>query len=179
MIREVAAKRYAEAVLQIAGEAKRLVAWAADLQTIAAVLSHPQVAAMLESARMPTTRKTELVESLLRELDPLALNLARLLVRRGRVALAPQIAEAYQEMIDDERGVVHASVVTAVPLSDEEKQAVGRKLEEISGKQVAVTTETDPDIVGGLVARLGDRLIDGSTRTRLRDLKRRLEGTRI
>jgi len=179
VIREVAAKRYAEAILQIAGEAKRLVAWAADLQTIAAVLSHPQVAAMLESARMPTTRKTELVESLLRELDPLALNLARLLVRRGRVALAPQIAEAYQEMIDDERGVVHASVVTAVPLSDEEKQAVGRKLEEISGKQVAVTTETDPDIVGGLVARLGDRLIDGSTRTRLRDLKRRLEGTRI
>jgi F-type H+-transporting ATPase subunit delta len=79
-------------------------------------------------------------------------------------------------MLDDRRGIAHATVTTAVALSDEERRAVTGKLSSITGKQVDITSVVDESIIGGVVARIGDQLIDGSTRTRLLALKRRLEG---
>jgi F-type H+-transporting ATPase subunit delta len=67
-------------------------------------------------------------------------------------------------------------VVTAVPLAGAERQAVEERLSQITGKKVIVHPEVEPAIVGGLVARVGDRLIDGSTRSKLLALKRTLEG---
>ena len=106
------------------------------------------------------------------------LNLARILVHRGRTALAAQIAEAFQELADAARGIAHAEVTTAVPLSEGEAKAVAEKLAEITGKQVVVQTRVDEGIIGGLVARIGDRLIDGSTRSRLAALRCRLQEAR-
>jgi F-type H+-transporting ATPase subunit delta len=178
VIRDIAAKRYAEAAYQIARERGSEERWLEGLRLLAALGADPQAQAFLEDARVPAQRKMELVERALAGVDPLVLNLARLLVQRGRAALGPQIAQAFQELWDEERGIAHALVTTAVPLSEEERRAVAHKLSQITGKQVVVETRVDEGIIGGLVARIGDRLIDGSTRSKLLALKRQLEEAR-
>jgi len=100
-------------------------------------------------------------------------------LRRGKTALAPQIAEAFQELVDQANGISHAMVTSAVPLSDEDLKAVERRLREITGGAVTVEMRVDESILGGLVVRIGDRLIDGSTMSRLRALKRQLTGAHI
>jgi F-type H+-transporting ATPase subunit delta len=178
VIREIAARRYAEAAFQIAREKGTEEGWSEGLSLIAAIFSDPEVAAVMQEARISTADKMRLAERALEGVDPLVLNLARLLVHRSRTALAPQIAEALRELVDAERGIAHAVVTTAVPLSEGEAAAVAEKLSEISGRQVVIETQVDEGIIGGLVARIGDRLIDGSTRSQLLALKRRLAEAR-
>lgn len=178
MIREIAARRYAEAAFQIARDNGTEDAWSEGLERLAALMADPEVAAVMQAAKVSQKDKLALLDKALEGVDPLVLNLARLLAHRGRAALAPQIAEAFQELVDAERGIAHALVTTAVPLSQDEEKAVAEKLGEITGKQVVVKTEVDEGIIGGLVARIGDRLIDGSTRSHLEALKHRLQGSR-
>lgn len=178
MIRQVAAKRYAEAAYQLARERGTVEDWSAALELMASAFADPEMAAVMDSPRLPSAAKLALIERTLAGIDPLALNLARLLVTKGRTYLVPQIAEAFQERMDKERGIAHAQVVTAVPLSEAEKAAIAARLKEITGKQVVLETEVDEEIVGGLVARIGDRLIDGSTKSRLLALKRQLQEAR-
>ena len=178
MIREIAARRYAEAAFEIAREAGTEQRWSEGLSLVAAVFSNPEMVAQMQEARISTANKVAVAEKTLAGVDPLVLNLARILVHRGRTALAAQIAEAFQELADVARGIAHAEVTTAVPLSEGEAKAVAEKLTEITGKQVVVQTRVDEGIIGGLVARIGDKLIDGSTRSRLAALKRRLREAR-
>jgi len=178
VIREIAARRYGEAAFQIARDGGTEERWSKGLSLMAAVFSDSEIGALMQEARISSADKMGLAEKALAGVDPLVLNLARLLVHRGRTALASQIAEAFQELADAERGIAHALVTTAVPLSDDETKAVAEKLSEISDKQVMVETQVDEGIIGGLVARIGDKLIDGSTRSRLMALKRRLREAR-
>ena len=77
----------------------------------------------------------------------------------------------FEECVDEHQGISHAEVITAVPLSDDEKRTVEEKLSELTGTKVIARLEVQPEIVGGLLARVGDRLIDGSTRGRLLALR--------
>lgn len=178
MIREIAARRYGEAAFQIARDGGTEERWSEGLSLMAAVFSDSEIAALMQEARISAADKMGLAEKALAGVDPLVLNLARLLVHRGRTALAGQIAEAFQELMDAKRGIAHALVTTAVPLSDDETIVVAEKLSEISGQQVVVETQVDERIIGGLIARIGDKLIDGSTRSQLMALKRRLREAR-
>jgi F-type H+-transporting ATPase subunit delta len=177
VIRDVAAKRYAEAAYLIARQDGKEEAWSSGLAGVAALFGDDRARAVFENARVPSNQKLALVERALAGVDPLVLNLARLLVRRRRTSLGPQIAQAFQELIDAAKGISHATVTSAVPLAAEDRAAVQRRLTEITGGPVSIETEVDEGIIGGLVVRIGDRLIDGSTKSRLLALKRRLAGT--
>jgi F-type H+-transporting ATPase subunit delta len=178
MIRDVAAKRYAEAAYLLARESGNGDAWSTGLTAIAALFGDERAQPLFESTLVPPSQKLALVERALAGLDPLVLNLARLLVRRRRTSLGPQITEAFQGLIDQAKGISHATVTSAVPLLPNDRRAVEQKLREITGGEVIIETEVDDSILGGLVVRIGDRLIDGSTRSRLIALKQRLEGAR-
>ena len=178
MIRDVAAKRYAEAAYLLARERGNGDAWSAGLTVMSDLFGDERAQTLFESTLVPPSQKLALVERVIAGADPLVLNLARLLVRRRRTSLGPQIAEAFQELIDRDKGISHATVTSAVPLSPDDKRAVEQKLREITGGDVILDTEVDEGILGGLVVRIGDRLIDGSTRSRLIALKQRLEGAR-
>lgn len=177
MRREPAARRYAQAVLELALEQNETEGWAADLAALAAVLGQPEAVAFLESSKVPPQGKEQFLRATLGGLRPLAMNLARLLVSRGRTAIAPQILAEYRRLLDERQGVAHAQVVTAVPLADRERQLVTTKLADLTGKMVVVEPRVDPHILGGLVVRIGDKLIDASTRARLLALKRSLQDT--
>jgi F-type H+-transporting ATPase subunit delta len=176
VIRDIAARRYAEAAYLLAKQEAKEEAWSTGLAAMAALFGDERARAVFESARVSPAQKLALVERTLSGVDPLVLNLARLLVRRRRTSLGPQIAQAFQELVDQAKGVSHAMVTSAVPLSSSDRTEVERKLIEIAGGPVVVETNVDENIIGGLVVRIGDRLIDGSTRSRLLALKRRLAG---
>jgi F-type H+-transporting ATPase subunit delta len=171
------ARRYAEAVFEIASETGSLDAWSNDLRTIADFVVEPDVARILASGKVPRSEKLRLLSAALQpNIGPLAWNLVQLLEQRGKADIAPEIERLFRERVDDARGIAHAVVTTAVPLSEEERQAVTTRLSTITGKLVTITPVVDEAIIGGMVARIGDELIDGSTRSRLVALKRRLEG---
>jgi F-type H+-transporting ATPase subunit delta len=173
----ISARRYAEAAFDIAAESEAFVAWSGDLRAIAEFCEQPDVAGVLRSGRVPRGEKRRLLEAgLAGTVSQLALNLALLLLERGRIELARDVQIAFQEKVDERLNIAHATVTTAVPLADDERNAVAAKLSSLTGKQVDVTPVVDEAIIGGVIARIGDQLIDGSTRTRLLALKRRLAG---
>ncbi len=178
MIRDVAAKRYAEAAYLIAQQGGTEEAWAAGLQAMSTLFGDEQGQAFMENTRVKPAEKLQLIEKSLEGVDPLVVNLARILLRRSRTPLGPQIAEAFQELVDEAKGVSHALVTSAVTLTDENRSAVQKQLEERTGGPVVLDLDVDESIIGGIIVRIGDRLIDGSTRSKLQGLKRELAGSR-
>ncbi len=176
MLRDPAAKRYAQAAFELARDRDELEVWERDLRQLGEALASPEAVAFVASRRVNTEAKEAFLQRAAGEPSPLVWNLVRLLEARGRLALLPQIAEQFQALLDEHRGVAHAQVLTAVAMSDEDRQALAARLSELTGKQVQVEAYEEPEILGGLIARIGDRLIDGSTRSKLLALKRELAG---
>ena len=177
MARAASARRYAEAAFQIARERDELEQWHSDLKDIAQALEEPLWAEVLESRKVDFETKLTIMTRAFPEANPLVLNLVHLLISRGRLRLIEQIAEEYEQLLDAYHGLEHAQVITAVPLEEEDKRRLAEVLSTISGKKVVLTTEVNPAILGGMVARLGDKVIDGSVRGRLESLKKRLVET--
>lgn len=167
-------KRYAQAAFELGLERNELVSWQSDLRRIASLTADEEVMAFLENPRLPFAAKSNLLQKGLGGVNPLAFNLALLLASKGRLKLAGDISQQYDELLDAHRGIEHAEVTAALPLTDENRQAISRRLGEMVERQVVVDARVDPSILGGFIARIGDRLIDGSIRQRLDTLKRKL-----
>ena len=176
MIPEPAARRYAEAAHLLSREEGNPDEWATGLAAMGTLFGDADGYRFLSNKRVPIDQKRELIEKALAAGPQNVVNLALLLLRRGRTVLGPQIAQAYREIIDREKGVSHALVTSAVELNADELKDVQTRLSEITGGTVVVRAEVDESIIGGLVVRIGDRLIDGSTRSRLTALKQQLAG---
>jgi F-type H+-transporting ATPase subunit delta len=173
---ELAAKRYAQAAFSVALERGDPDRWLGDLDDLDDLVSRAEASAVLQSDRVPEAEKDRLLKAALPSVDPAVLNLARLLVAKRRIRLAPQVREEFGNMLDAYEGKARATVTSAVPLSSEQQTQIARRLSQITGKTVTLEQVVDPEILGGLVARVGDTLIDGSTRNRLVSLKKTLEG---
>ena len=165
------ARRYAQAVFEIAREHDSYDEWLRDLQALADIFGISEVQTFLEGPRVSLEDKGKLLDQHLQSLSPLAQNLARLLVKKRRVQLATRIFDSYQTMLDEQRGVVEATVTSALPLNPQLQEEIERVLQRQVGRQMRLSTHVDPEIIGGLVARVGDKVIDGSTRTRLKNLR--------
>ena len=176
MARKAYAKRYSQAVLEIAQDKGELDGWQSDLGKIAGLGEDAALVALLENPKLPFNQKAKLLAERLGDINHLALNLVYLLVAKGRLNLAGEIADEYQRLLDDYRGIEPAEVITAVPLDDEAKLWVAERLSTVIGKKVVIKSEVDPSLIGGMVARVGGKLLDGSTRSRLEALKKELGG---
>jgi F-type H+-transporting ATPase subunit delta len=172
----LAARRYALAAFEIAKERGEIDAWRDAMDQIAEFMTDPEVRRVLENTRVGQEPKQRLIATALADLPTLPLNLARLLVRKHRTALAGDIAVAFRQLIEDERGITRAHARTAVPLSEVEIEALARRLEAQTGHEVILDVEVDPSVLGGVVVQIGDRLIDASTRARLQALRENLVG---
>jgi F-type H+-transporting ATPase subunit delta len=96
-------------------------------------------------------------------------------VQRDRLSILPRVVQLFQEMYNKEKGIVIAHVTTAVPLDDAHKRSVAEQISRMAGgKQVELRLTEDPRILGGIITRIGDELIDASVATRLADLQERL-----
>lgn len=172
-----AAKRYAQAAFGLAVESGSIDQWRAELNDIAEVLAESQLARHLSDGKVPVAERLALVDRVL-DVRPLAINLAKLLVQRGRPLAAREVADAFNRLADEHQGIAHAQITTAVDLDVGQVAEIERKLSDETGKAVKATVAVDPTLVGGMIIRIGDKLLDSSVRTRLRMLRRQLEGIR-
>lgn len=168
------ARRYAQAVFSLALDHGQVEDWREDLKVIAATLADPQLAPILENPKMHFADKVELLDRCLPDLGRLPLNFACLVVSKQLLGLVSQIVAEYQRMADAHEGREHARLLTAVPLEEDEAQRMVEHLGRLTGKKIVLATDVDPGVIGGFVARIGDRLIDGSTRAKLEALRNRL-----
>ena len=173
--RDVAGRRYASAVLEIARQQGNLDSWVEAIEGLESLTSQPAFVAALQADGMTDERFQAIVRRVLPNATTAQMNLIRLLRRKSRLGLGPDIASFFRELMDAERGIARALVTSAVELDPERQAQLERRLAEQTGKHVTVETQVDPSILGGLIVRIGDRLIDGSTRTRLRALRSQLE----
>ena len=165
-------RRYAEAVFDLAMESNTQDQWMNALQTLASAAEDDETSAYFENPAIDQIEKERALEILLGgDGNTEVRNLARLLIDRQRFDTLPSILEAFDEMVLRSRGISIADVTTAIPLSDSESAQIGQQLARIIGTQVEVRSHVDEAIIGGIVARIGDQLIDGSVRTQLRDLR--------
>ncbi len=171
MAGEIAARRHAQAVFEIAVEKNELEKWRSDLDLLAGVFGEADLVPVLESPKIRFEDKADVVAKNLSAISTEALNLAKLLVLKHRVKIMPQIAQEYGIMMDRRQGIEHAQVTTAVELDSSAELKLKEELAKITGSKVELTTRIDPDIIGGFVARVGDKVIDGSVRNRLQNLK--------
>jgi F-type H+-transporting ATPase subunit delta len=168
------AKRYAQAVFQIALENNQIDSWRSELDTVAATLSDPQLKAILEDPKVHLDNKIELVKKCLPGISQLALNFSYLIVTKQALGIVERIATEYHRMADALQGLEHARVTTAVELNEDDRERLSKHLAAMTGKKVTVETDVDSSIIGGYVARIGDKLLDGSTRAKLEALKKKL-----
>ncbi|MFH1382265.1 MAG: ATP synthase F1 subunit delta [Chloroflexota bacterium] len=176
MARKAYAKRYAEAIFQIAFEKKELDRWQTDLNKIASLTEDMGLVALLENPKLPFDNKAKILAEQLHDINPLALNLLYLLVTGRRVSLGGEIEREYQRLFNSHQGIELAEVSTAVPLDEKDKEELTGRLSTLATKKVVIEAEVNPSLVGGIVARIGGKLLDASTRTRLEALKRELSG---
>ena len=165
------ARRYAEAYFALATEANAVDVWRRELARAVETLTNPEVGGALANPRLPISDRVRLALDLLDGSSPEVRNLARLLVERHRTAEAGELLSEYDRLADAARGVVRIEVTTAVPPTDDVKQRIESTLSERFGKAAQITLMHDPEIIGGLIVRIGDRVIDGSVRTHLQQLQ--------
>ncbi len=176
MPRKAYGRRYAQAIFEIALEKKELERWQTDLDKLAEAAGDETFLAAMESPKIKLEKKTEVLKKSLGDINPLALNLVLMLITRGGIGMIADIAREYRRLLDAYRGIQTADVITAVPLDEKDKEKLAGNLGTLLGTKVVVKSEVDPEILGGIIARVSGKLLDGSTRSKLAALKRELVG---
>jgi len=178
MTNKTAATRYARALLDVSIREKD------DLEKIEESLAafvelfakHPTLEKVLLNPAVPVARKQAAAAELTARLGtmPAPAKLIALLAGRDRLVLLPELLESYRERLLDHQKVVRAIVTTAIPLGADRAQAIERGLAQLTGRTVRLATKVDASIIGGVVARIGSTVYDGSVTTQLQRMKQRL-----
>jgi F-type H+-transporting ATPase subunit delta len=175
MAMESIGRRYARAVFELALErGESLDTWLSDLRAIETALSDPAIMAVLAGPQLPFEQKRALVERALAGVDELRRNLVYMLIEAGRIEAFGAIVRELQRLVNEHNGIAEATVTTAVPLSDGEAARIAERVGRLLGKQVILERRVDPAIIGGIVVRVGDTLINGSVAGRLAALREQL-----
>jgi F-type H+-transporting ATPase subunit delta len=174
MARVTSGKRYAQAAFKLALEKEELDSWQVSLRKIAEITTDEKIVNLLENPKLSFETKKAILAEFLGKTNPLALNLAYLLVHKDRLGSAGDISQQYDRLLDSYRGIEHVEVITALPLDDEDREKISSRFGEIIGRKVIIDAQVDPFIVGGIKARIGDTLIDGSVKGKLGALRKSL-----
>jgi F-type H+-transporting ATPase subunit delta len=172
---ETIARNYAEALFDL-GERSGQTQWYADLidAVAAAVETTPQVQAVLMSPRVPKSEKSRLLGAALKDVPREFVLYLQALVKRGRQQLLREIAAEYHALLDVKFNRVRAGVTLARPADESLKKTIQDRLSQQLGKEVLASFSVDPEILGGTVVRVGERIHDGSIRRRMTRLRRQL-----
>jgi F-type H+-transporting ATPase subunit delta len=171
------ARRYARALFGIGVDAGNFDALGQQIADLAELWSSsPELRQALENPVFRQDEKRKVLEQLLPRIAPTpeVQRFVLLLLDRRRISILPAIARAYGALADEHTGRVRARVTSAEPLSPAALDRVRRSLEQRTGKKVIVETAVDPELIGGVVANVGDLVLDGSIRTQLDDLRAKL-----
>lgn len=170
------ARRYARALFNAAVRSQAVEAVNEALQQLLETLrEHPPLQQLLLNPLIPRERKQQMVQqSIGRYTHPLLASLLDVLIDKRRERLLPDVAREFGNLRDEHLGIARVQATTAYPLDSEQQQALIRGLERRTSKTVVLETQVDPSLIGGIVVRIGDTIIDGSVRGQLLRLKQYL-----
>lgn len=175
MLKGAIARRYAGAMFEIGSKQNQLDRTLKDVQEIAQIFAHRKLAYLLQEPKVPAQRKeTAIRQALTSKVLPTSLNLALLVVQRDLVEIMPNIARELAQLVMNYKNQAVAQVTTAKQIDDAQMALIKHALEQRTGKNIILQTRTEPAILGGVVARVGDQVIDGSVRYRLNALRQQL-----
>jgi F-type H+-transporting ATPase subunit delta len=173
--RQSAARRYAEAAFSVAMRDDAVEAWRSELDSAAEIVGEERIGRALANPSIPLETRLATAEDTFGKLvGNKMLNLIGLLLRRGRIEELPRLAAEFRRLDDERQGITHATATSASALTADEVRALTQRLEQYTGGRIQLDVEVDPSLLGGLVVRVGDRLIDGSVRSRLERLRNQL-----
>jgi F-type H+-transporting ATPase subunit delta len=170
------ARNYAETLLSLARKAEDAPGWGNMLRQVASAMdTDATLHGFLESPRIASERKSEVLGKALGDRVPrVFLLFLHSLVKNRRQMLIPAIADVYDTLLDASNGIVHARVTVSRETPDDERDAIAKRLSAVVGKTVVPHLEVDASILGGVIVRIGDTVMDGSLRRRLTLLRRRM-----
>lgn len=173
---ESIARNYAEALLTLGRKAEDAAGWGTMLRQVAnAITADVTLSRFLESPRIAADAKSAVLSKALGDRVPrLFLRFLQQLVKNRRQTLIPEIANEYDTLLDASEGIVHAKVTLARAAGDDETAMIAERLSKVVGKKVVPHVSIDPAIIGGVVVRMGDTVMDGSVRRKLAKLRRRM-----
>ena len=171
-----AAKRYATALFQAASKDSSLAAVETDIKALLALMEQiPSLKQVWYSPLIPTGRKRTLISTTVGGgLNPLTLSFLRLLIDKRRESILEAVAYEMGNLADASRHLVRAEAIFAIAPTPDEKVALQKSLEQRTGEHVELSVKVDPAILGGVVVRMQDTLIDGSVRGTLDRLREQL-----
>lgn len=170
----IVAKRYARALLDLGKEDGNFEQYGEQLaQWVELLDESPELETVLSNPGLEFTDRRKLLDTFLEKmgLSPLVKNFFRLLMDRGRIGALREIYAVYEGLIDEVKGITRAEVVSAVPLAEGDVERIKGALAAMAGADVTLKVKEDPSLIGGVVARIGDLVLDGSVRTQLETLK--------
>ncbi|MGI8914124.1 MAG: ATP synthase F1 subunit delta [Chloroflexota bacterium] len=169
-------RRYAEALFEIAKERGALDAWAQDLHAALGKLDNEQMVHQFGNPELQPDQVQAALQQVLGSAGaPEIRNLLTLLIHRRQLAQLPAVVNGYEDLVNQERHIEKATVRTAVPLAATEVELIQRRLaEQRHASAIIIEQQVDPGMVGGIVVRIGDTLLDGSVDARLATLRQAL-----
>jgi F-type H+-transporting ATPase subunit delta len=181
MLANQLALKYAQAIYEVAAGKNMLSEVEQQLQTVEQTIrEHQDLATLFYHPRVPAQAKKETVSRLFKQdLAEFVHNFLLLLVDKRREAALPVIISEYRKLANEARNMAEAEVITAMPLSAEEHAALARKLSSVTGKNMVLKTQIDTSILGGVIVKIGDKLIDGSVARQLAMMRNTLLSTEV
>jgi len=177
MASNIYAKDMAKGLFDAAEKSGKLVKWLSELRLLADLLKDPALADMVGKTDVPFEAKQKAFTDRGVELSPETGNLLSVLVEKNKLDVIESVAIEYQRLMDEYHGIEGsqvASVITVKPLDDATRLDLGKRLSKMAGKPVVIDSRVDPEILGGVIIRIGDKLIDGSIRTKLQTISKEL-----
>ena len=181
MIPSVILGRYSRSLAEIAFEENLEQAVSDDLETFSEIFrAVPDLLEAFHSPAIPRETKEKLLAELMAKypVSPITSNFLRILLEHNRFLYFQQIVAGYSKSVNERKGIVSARVTAAAPISPENLKALETKLAGITGKLVNIESRTDAGLVGGVVVQIGSTIFDGSIRTQLAEMRRRLTESR-
>ena len=173
------AKRYADALADAAAAQGQLSAAAEELHAFAHLVGQSKdLKDLFASPAFTPNDKAAVLDAIIERAKPtpFVANFLRVLLKNFRIHYLAEIDEAFAAEVDRRVGVVTADVTTAAPLTDAERQVLANRLTTMTGKQVKLSFVTNPELIGGVVTKIGSRIYDGSIRAQLEVVKRQMSG---
>lgn len=181
MLANQLALKYAQAIYEVAADKDMLGKVEEELSMVEkTIYEHEDLRILFYHPRVPAKAKKETVTKLFnQELQGFVHNFLLLLIDKRREAALPQIVTEYRKLANEARNIGEAEVISAMPLTESEEAELARKLSKVTGKNIVLKTYIDESILGGVIVKIGDKLIDGSVARQLKMLKNALLTTEV
>lgn len=175
MTSKIIASRYARALLknglpdkveQIRQNLDAIMEIYQDNPTLPKILRHPMIS--------QADKKIMIDQALGGKIDPSLVRFAEILIAKKRIGLLPDISEIYNLLADEALGIIKAKITTSFPITEPQQAAIMNKLSRLTKKTVIMDIQINPALIGGITVKIGDLVMDGSIRTRLKDLKEKM-----